>query len=160
MTIANHPLHRSGRALLTHPALALGDDAKSSPGIRVMDHRTWQPKANQMAHPLPGKPRFLAPAPQRPVPVTAHMKAKPRQRLQVGRHSVIPVVPRYHRPEPLPYFRHRLMHSFAEFPLDFLQLSAFPLTHRPPQYRKPPIASLLATDVREAKKVEEVIPLT
>ena len=24
MTIANHPLHRSGRALLTHPALVLG----------------------------------------------------------------------------------------------------------------------------------------
>src|SRR5687768_1373395 len=24
MIIANHPLHRSGRALLTHPALALG----------------------------------------------------------------------------------------------------------------------------------------
>ena len=29
MTITNHPLHRSGRALLTHPAPALGDDAKS-----------------------------------------------------------------------------------------------------------------------------------
>jgi hypothetical protein len=27
MTITNHPLHRSGRALLTHPAPALGDDA-------------------------------------------------------------------------------------------------------------------------------------
>ena len=28
MTITSHPLHGSGRALLTHPALALGDDAK------------------------------------------------------------------------------------------------------------------------------------
>jgi hypothetical protein len=29
MTITNHPLHGSGQALLTHPALALGNDAKS-----------------------------------------------------------------------------------------------------------------------------------
>jgi hypothetical protein len=36
MTITNHPLHRSGRALLTHPAPALGDDAKSPEWIRVM----------------------------------------------------------------------------------------------------------------------------
>ena len=35
MTITNHPLHRSGRALLTHPAPALGDDAKSPQGISV-----------------------------------------------------------------------------------------------------------------------------
>src|SRR4029434_4254094 len=37
MTITNHPLRRSGRALLTHPAPALGSDAKSPQGIWVMD---------------------------------------------------------------------------------------------------------------------------
>ena len=30
MTIADHPLHRSGLALLTHPALALGGNAQAS----------------------------------------------------------------------------------------------------------------------------------
>jgi hypothetical protein len=29
MTIADHPLHRSGRAALPHPALALGRDGKA-----------------------------------------------------------------------------------------------------------------------------------
>jgi len=34
MTITGHPLHGSGRAQLTHPALALGDDAKATQRIR------------------------------------------------------------------------------------------------------------------------------
>ena len=46
------------------------------------------------------------------------------------------------------------MHSFAQFRFDFLQLRSFPLAHRAPQHREHPVASLLATDVREAKKVE------
>jgi hypothetical protein len=41
----------------------------------------------------------------------------------------------------------------AQFRFDFLQLSAFPLTHRPPQHRELPL-SRLATAVREAQKVE------
>jgi hypothetical protein len=41
MTITNHPLHRSGRALLAHPAPALGDDAKSLPcGLSYPPQRT------------------------------------------------------------------------------------------------------------------------
>jgi hypothetical protein len=46
-----------------------------------------------------------------------------------------------------------MMHSFAKFRFDFLQLGSFPLAHRPPQHRERPFASLLATDVRKAKKV-------
>src|SRR5688572_7912312 len=57
MVITDHPLHRSGRALLTHPALALGADAKPQLRIRVMQRRPWQPKINQAAHPLPGESR-------------------------------------------------------------------------------------------------------
>lgn len=41
MIITDHPLHRSGRALLTHPALALGADAKPQLRIRVMQRRPW-----------------------------------------------------------------------------------------------------------------------
>jgi hypothetical protein len=49
MIITEHPLHRSGRALLTHPALALGADAKPQLRIRVMQRRPWQPKIHQAA---------------------------------------------------------------------------------------------------------------
>ncbi len=154
MTITNHPLHRSGRALLTHPAPALGDDAKSAQRIRVMERRRWQPMVNQTAHSLPLKSRLLAATPQRAIPVTSDVKAKRSQRVQVRRDTVIPIVSCDHSPKPLTNFGHLLVHSFAEFRFDLLQLSAFPLTHRAPQHREHPIASLLATDVREAKKVE------
>src|ERR1700730_15866609 len=154
MTITNHPLHRSGRALLTHPAPALGNDAKSPERIRVVQRGRWQPAVNQTVHLLPGQPPCLAATPQRPVPVTGNMKAKRRQRVLVRRHPVIAVVSPDHRPQPLTDFGHSMMHSFAKFRFDFLQLSALPLTHRPPQHRETPVASLLATDVGEAKKVE------
>jgi hypothetical protein len=91
MTITDHPLHRSGRALLTHPAPALGDDAKSPQGIRVMDSRRCRPSVDQSVHPLPRKPRPLAPASQRSKPMTCYLKTKRRQRLRVRRHTIVPV---------------------------------------------------------------------
>src|SRR5450432_499561 len=154
MTITDHPLHRSGRALLTHPAPALGDDAKSSQRIRLMKQRRWQPTVNQTVHLLPGQPRPLAATPQRPVPVTGNMETKRSQRPLVRRHPVIPVVSLNHGPQPLSDFGNWLVHSFTKFRFDFLQLSAFPLTHGAPIDREHPVASLLATNVREAKKVE------
>src|SRR6267378_2353344 len=75
MTITSHPLHRSGRALLTHPAPALGDDAKSPERIRVMQRGRWQPAVNQTVHLLPRQPPRLAATPKRPVPLTSNMKA-------------------------------------------------------------------------------------
>src|SRR5947208_13692865 len=119
-----------------------------------MNSRRWQPAVNQTVHLLPGQPPGLAATPQRPVPVTGHVKAKRSQRALVRRHPVIPVVTRDYRPKPLTNFGHSMMHSFAKFRFDFLQLSAFPLTHGAPQDREHPIASLLSTDVGEAKKVE------
>src|SRR6266852_7077745 len=152
MTITNHPLHRSGRALLTHPALALGSDAKPPERIRVMKRWPWQPKINQAAHPLPSKPRFLAPSPQRAIPGASHMEPKHGQRPQVRRHTVITVVTHDHRAQPSTHLRHSIVQPLAQFRFDFLQLSAFPLTHRPPQHREHPIPSRLATYVREAKE--------
>src|SRR6266508_4372658 len=153
MTITNRPLHRSGRALLTHPAPALGDDAKSSQGIRVMNSRRWQPMFSQTLHLLPRQVGFLTSTPQRPTPVTDHVKAKRRQRVQVRRHTIVPIVSRDYRPKPLAHFSHSMVHSFAQFRFDFLQLSSFPLTHRAPIDREHS-AALLATDVGEAQKVE------
>lgn len=39
MTIADHPFHRSEQAMLTHPALASGDDAH--PAKRVKDFHLY-----------------------------------------------------------------------------------------------------------------------
>ena len=153
MIIAEHPLHRSGRALLTHPALALGADAKPQLRIRVMQRRPWQPKIHQAAHPLPGEPRFLAASPQSAIPGASHMEPKRRQRPKVRRHPVVSVVSRDHQAQPSTHLRHRIMQPLAQFHFDFLQLRAFPLTHRPPQHRELPL-SRLATAMREAKKVE------
>src|ERR1700681_2493280 len=150
MTITNHPLHRSGRALLTHPAPALGDDAKSSQRIGMMNSRWRQPAVNQTVHPLPGKARLLAPSPKRTIPVASNLKAKRVQRVLVRRNAVVTVMPLDHRPQPLAAFGYSLMHSFAQFRFDFLKLSAFPLTDSAPQHREHSIASLPATDVREA----------
>src|ERR1051325_3106181 len=153
MVIADPPLHRSGRALLTHPALALGADAKPQLRIRVMQRRPWQPKVNQAAHPLPSEPRFLAASPQTAIPGASHMEPKRRQRAKVRRHPVVSVVaPRHQTPATTPP-RARDSQSLAQFQFDFLQLRAFPLTHRPPQHRELPL-SRLATAMREAQKVE------
>src|ERR1051325_5961695 len=154
MTITNHPFHRSGRARLTHPALASGDDAKSLERIRMMEGRQWQPEVNQMEHPLPREAGFLTASPQRRRPASSHVTAKRSQRVQGGRNPVISIMSLHHGPQPLSHIRHRLVHSQAQFHSNFLQLSAFPLTHRAPIDRKHSVASLLATDVREAKKVE------
>ena len=154
MTITGHPLHRSGRALLTHPAPALGDDAKASQRISVMQRWSWQPAVKQTVHALPRQARLLAATPERAVPVATNMITKRTQRRQVRRHTVITIVSRHHRPQPLAHFSHALVHSFAKFRFDSLQLSPLPLAHRAPPDREHPVASLLPTDVREAKKVE------
>src|SRR5215211_5603803 len=101
MTITNHPFHRSGRARLTHPALASGNDAKSLEGIRVMEGRQWQPEVNQTEHSLPREARFLTASPQRRKPASAHLKAKCSQRTQVGGNTVITIMSLNYGPQPL-----------------------------------------------------------
>ena len=126
----------------------------------MMQYRSWKPKINQAAHPLPSKPRFLASSPQRAIPGASHMETKDRQRTEVRRHPVITVMPRDHRAQPATHLRHWIVQPLAQFHLDFLQLSAFPLTHRAPPNRELPL-SRLATDMREAKKVEGLrLPLS
>src|SRR4030095_13722103 len=132
MTITNHPLHRSGRALLTHPAPASGDDAKSPQGIRVMGSRRWQPSVDQAVHPFPCNPGLLAPPPQRPKPEPCYMKTERRQRPLIRRHTIVPIVSFNHSLQPLAYLRHRLVHSSSQSPFVFLLLCSIPLVNRPP----------------------------
>src|SRR5260370_34804218 len=63
------------------------------------------------------------------------------------------MVSRDYRPQPRAHFSHSMVHSFTQFRFDFLQLRSFPLTHRAPIDREHS-AALLATNVREAQKVE------
>src|SRR6185436_17993368 len=112
------------------------------------------PAVKHSVHALPRQARLLAATPERAVPVATNMITKRTQRRQVRRHTVITIVSRHYRPQPIAHFSHALVHSFAKFRFDRLQLSSFPLTHRPPQYHEHPVAALLPADVREAQKVE------
>ena len=51
--VAHNPLHESGRAVLLHPALALGNNAKAVPGIRVTDANLRKPTGHMALHPSP-----------------------------------------------------------------------------------------------------------
>jgi len=64
MRVAPHPPHRSRRALLTHLAPALGNNAKAHQSIPVANTGRRNPSSNQMLHSAPGHPVFMAAAPQ------------------------------------------------------------------------------------------------
>src|SRR5437899_12104340 len=74
MTIARNPLHGSGRAALPHPALALGDNAKSPQGIGMTNARSGQPPLDKPAHPLPGDVPCMTAPRQRAVPEPADLQ--------------------------------------------------------------------------------------
>src|SRR2546426_2250238 len=78
--VAHNPLHRSGRAVFPHPALASGDDAKSPQGIGVTDARRGQPAVDESPHPSPENPAVLAAARQGAVPESADLEPEQGQR--------------------------------------------------------------------------------
>ena len=53
MIIADHPLHRSGRAALPHPAPTSGDDAQALVRIGMADPDGWKPRGQQGHHATP-----------------------------------------------------------------------------------------------------------
>ena len=64
MTIADHPLHRSGHAALPHPALALGRDGETHARIGVTDAGRRKPPGGVDAEAAPRQMVALTPAPQ------------------------------------------------------------------------------------------------
>jgi len=78
--VAHNPLHRSGRAGFPHPALALGDDAKSPERVRVTDAGRGQPAFDEPPHPVPEHAAVLTIAPQ----VTAERRITPARRGQAA----------------------------------------------------------------------------
>ncbi len=127
MPITEHPLHGSQRALLTHWALASGDNAKSSQGIRMTDTGRRNPVIDQALHSLPRHIGFLAASPKRPPPEPGHAKTEQRQRRAVHRHAIVLAMPPNHRRQPLAHFRDRVVQALPKEDLHLLQFGLQPL---------------------------------
>src|SRR5438128_9770231 len=159
MRLAAHPLHRSGRAALPHPAPVLGVNGKppSQPRRRIWltDSRRRYPMANQPLKALPRQLAFLAPARKCVVPQVLDVVDKAVQRGAVERHSIILVVPSQHRSDPLALLFQWIMHSSPKLLFQSFQLRLHSLPHRLAHYREPS-PSRLPADVREAQKVERL----
>ena len=153
---AHNPLHGSGQADFPHPALALGDNAHAVQGIRMTDGRQRQPASDEAPHTVPEDASVLATPRQRTMPEPSHSESKKSQRRVVHGHSVIPEVSTHHRLQPLALFGDGFVHPSLKLGFHLVQLRLQPFAYRLPQHRKPSIAPLLHTDMREAKKVERL----
>ena len=153
MTIADHPLHGSGRAALPHPALALGRDGEAHPRIGMADTWSREPAGDVCAHAAPRQMITLTPATQNAPPELGHRFPKRVQRGAVARDTVVPVVPQDDRSQIRALLRHGLMQTTPEFGLDRSQLRLPPRAHRLSQHREPSRPGRRAA-VRKAQKVE------
>jgi hypothetical protein len=151
--VAHDPLHRSGRAVLPHPAPALGHSAKSHQRIRLTDTRRGKPSIDIPLHAFPAQAIILTPAAKNPPPKTAHRPSKRADAFDVHRHPIVTDVSKDHRSQIASNLRDGKMHAPLQFTLELLKLCLPPLAHRLPQHRKPSLTRL-PTDRREAKKVE------
>ena len=159
MTIARNPLHGSGRAVLPHPALASGDNAKSPQGIGMTNARRGQPPLDEPAHPLPGDVPCVTAPRQRAVPEPAHLK--PNMPYAPGRSWA----PRssgcahHNLAQPCAHRGDRVVPAPPKLGLHLAQLRLQPLPDRLPHHREPPVP-LLPADVREAEEIERLrLPL-
>src|SRR3989442_9645495 len=157
--VTHNPLHGSGRAGLPHPALALGDNAKSPQGIGMTNARGRQPALNEPPHPLPGDAGGLAPSPKRTAPEAPNLETEREHRGAVHGHPVIPQMPRHDRAQPPAHHRDRSVQASPQLGLDLAELRLQPLPDRLPYHREPSVP-LLPADVREAEEVERLrLPL-
>jgi hypothetical protein len=111
MTVARHPLHRSGHAELPHPAPASGCNAESLIGPRVIDAWFGKPTINKPPLPLQFKPRLLAASLKYTTPEFAYKGSEDLQRRVVSRHSIIPIVPLNYRAQICALLGDRKMHA-------------------------------------------------
>src|SRR5438128_12338499 len=95
--VAHNPLHGSGRAALLHPALALGNNAKALPGIKVTNVSLRNPASYSSLHLSPGYTAFLATTLKHSPPEPSHGHAKVTDGDRIHRHRVVTHVPNNHR---------------------------------------------------------------
>jgi len=154
MIITDHPLHRSGRAELPHPALALGNDAHAFERIG-MAYTDWgQVAFDQPFHSFPEDSPLLAAAREGPMPETSDLEAEQEQRRGIHGHPVVLQVSLEHTAQPLSDFREGVMHPLPEFGIDLSQLRLEPRPLDLAQDRKHSIGAFAAADRGEAQEVE------
>ena len=159
--VAHDPLHRSGRAVFPHPALASGDDAKSPQGIGMTDADRGQIAVDEAPHPVPKETAVLAAPRQGAVPESAHLEPEQVERWGVHGYSVVAEVSPDHQAQPLAHFWDGVVHASPELGFHLTQLRLQPLTNRLPQHGEASVAPLDRTDVRKAEKVERLrLPLS
>jgi len=156
MPLSGHPLRGSGRAGLPHPALALGNDAKSMQWIRMMDTCRRNMASDQASHALPGDASALATPRQGALPKPAHLESEQSQRGAVHGDTIVTAVSLHNRAQPLANLRNRIVHSPSQLGLDLGQLRRQPLPHGLAQDREVLPVPFLRADVRKAEKVERL----
>src|SRR2546422_1001388 len=147
MTITDHPLHRSGRAGLPHPAPTLGDDAHSPERIGVTDVGQRKPSSDQPRHTIPSQPFPFTTTPEREVPVATNLKPKALDRSAVGGDSVVAREATNHRAKPLSLVGNRHVHTLSQFGFDLLKFPTQPLSNRLANHRVHSVTPLLPADM-------------
>src|SRR5271169_5321632 len=89
MIISDHPLHRSGRAALPHPAPTSGDDAQAHEWIRVADTSGRKPGIEQRPHAGPRQVIALAAPTQHSPPYPTDRTTEGTDRRAIHRHAVV-----------------------------------------------------------------------
>src|SRR6202047_595929 len=146
---------------ITHPALALGDNAHAPQRIGMTDRRQRQPASDETPHAIPKNAAVLAPPRQRAMPEPADSESKNRQRRLVHGHSIISKMSTYNRPQPLALCGDGFVNASLKLGLHLIPLRLQPFPYRLPQHREPSIAPLLHADMRKAEKVERLrLPFT
>ena len=113
-------------------------------------------RSDETPHAFPKKATVLVAPRQRAIPEPSYLEPKQPQRRSVHGHPVVSDVSTHHRLQPLAQFRDGFMHPSLKLGFHLVQLRLQSFADRLPQHRKPSIASLLHTDVREAKKIERL----
>lgn len=91
--VTHNPLHRSGRAALPHPALALGDDAQAHKRFRVADAGERKPPMVVLRHPAPRQVMRLTAAFESAPPQPSDLLAEEADARAVAGDAVIPDMP-------------------------------------------------------------------
>ena len=103
MIIADHPLHRSGRAALPHPAPTSGDDAQALGRIGMADPRAGgSQRCQQGPYATPGQVIALTAPPQNSPPYATDRIAEGTDCGAISRDAVVTHVTENNRTQILP----------------------------------------------------------
>src|ERR1700723_3773171 len=153
MSIAEHPLHRSGRAALPHPAPTSGGDAQALRRIGMTDTDGRKVGLQQGRHTAPRQMVALTAPAQDSPPHLTQRSPEGSDRGAVPRDAVIMHVTENNRTQVRANLGDGVVHARFEFGLHRLKLRLPPFAHRLPQYREAALSCLPAA-VREAKEVK------